>query len=147
MAESIFERVGGRDMLMAVSKKFYDKIYADPWLQQYFKHTKQSTIESQQVDFMTQALGGPKIFCGRNPTDAHLHINIHEEVFQARKKFLIEAFEEVNAPQELRDRWLKIDEAFKGAMMKKSVADCKKRWASDEILDFPNPNSSVKKVS
>jgi hemoglobin len=147
MADSVFERVGGRDVLMSVSKKFYDKIYADPWLSQYFKHTKQATIESQQVDFLTQAMGGPKIYAGRNPTDAHLHIFINEEIFQARKKFLVEALEEVNAPLELRERWLKIDEAFKSAMFKKNVSECKKRWTTDEILDFPNPNSPAKKVS
>jgi hemoglobin len=140
-----FERVGGREMLMTISKKFYDKIYSDPWLKQYFKNTKQSTIESQQVDFMTGALGGPKIYCGRTPTDAHLHINITEEVFQARKQLLIEALEEANAPQELKDRWLKVDDAFKGAMLKKNLNDCVKRWATDEILDFPNPG--VRKVS
>jgi truncated hemoglobin YjbI len=142
---SIFERAGGREMLMAVSKKFYDKIYMHPWLKEYFKDVKQGIIESQQVDFMTGALGGPKIYCGRNPTDAHLHINITEELFQVRKQLLIEAMEEVNASAELRDRWLKVDDAFKGAMIKKLPEDCVKRWATDEILDFPNP--AIKKIS
>jgi truncated hemoglobin YjbI len=142
---TIFERVGGRDMLMKVSKVFYDKIYVHPWLKNYFKNTKQSTIESQQVDFMTGALGGPKIYCGRNPTDAHVHILITEELFQLRKQLLIEALDETKAPLELKERWLKVDEAFKSAMLKKSINECVPRWNTDEILDFPNPG--VKKVS
>jgi hemoglobin len=141
---SIFDEVGGREMLMKVSKIFYDKLYKDPWLSQYFKHTKQTTIESQQVDFMTGALGGPKIYCGRNPTDAHLHILITEEVFQARKKFLIESLKEADAPQLLIERWLKIDEAFKNAMLKNNISECVKRWTTDEILDFPNPENQKK---
>lgn len=145
---SLFDEIGGRDTLMRISKKFYDKIYKHPWMSLYFKNTKQSVIESQQVDFMTGALGGPKIYAGRMPLDAHTHLFITEELFDLRQQLLKETFVEENAPQELVDRWLKIDEAFRSQIIKKSPDDCFGRWKTEEILNFPNPeDKNQRKVS
>lgn len=140
-AKSLFDQIGGKSTLQRIAKRFYDKVYADPWLKLFFKNTRQEIIESQQVDFMSGALGGPRIFSGRMPIDAHTHINITPELFAAREKLLLEALQEENAPRELIDRWLKIEHAFKAHLLKDSVADCKKRWNTDEILDFPDPAS------
>lgn len=140
--KSLYELVGGKPFLQKVSKKFYDKLFAHPWLKNYFKNTRQEVIESQQVDFMTGALGGPRVYSGRMPLDAHTHINITPELFELREKILIETLKEENAPQELIDRWIKIEVAFKRQLIKGSVNECKKRWATDEILDFENPDST-----
>lgn len=139
--KSLFEMVGGKPFLQRVSKKFYDKLFAHPWLKYYFKNTRQEVIESQQVDFMTGALGGPRIYSGRMPIDAHTHIHITPELFELREKILVETLKEENAHPELIDRWLKIESAFKRQLIKGSVSECKKRWATDEILDFENPDS------
>lgn len=139
--KSLFEQVGGKEYLQKVSKRFYDKLYAHPWLKNFFKNTRQEVIESQQVDFMTGALGGPRIYSGRMPIDAHTHINITPELFELREKILIETLQEENAPPELIDRWIKIEAAFKRQLIKGSVADCKKRWVTDELLDFENPEA------
>lgn len=136
---SLYEEVGGKPYLEKIAKRFYDKIYADPWLKLYFKNTNQETIERQQVDFMSGALGGPKIYGGRMPADAHTHINITPELFEAREKLLLEALTEEGAPSELIDRWLKIEQAFKRHLIKTSPEQCQKRWNTDEILDFENP--------
>jgi truncated hemoglobin YjbI len=139
---SLFERIGGKPYLQKISKRFYDKLYTHPWMKNFFKNTRQEVIESQQVDFMTGALGGPRVYSGRLPIDAHPHIHITPEVFELREKILIETLHEENAPQELVDRWLKIENAFKRQLIKSSVTECKKRWTTDEILDFENPEKS-----
>lgn len=140
--KSLFEQIGGKPYLQKVAKRFYDKLYAHPWLKNYFKNTRQEIIESQQVDFMTGALGGPRIYSGRMPGDAHPHINATIELFDLREKLLIEALSEEKAPPELINRWIKIEHAFKRQIIKNSPSECKKRWATDEILDFENPDKS-----
>jgi hemoglobin len=140
--QSLYERIGGKPYLQKVAKRFYDKLYAHPWLKHYFKYTRQEVIESQQVDFMTGALGGPRVYSGRMPGDAHPHINVTPELFELREKILLEALQEENAPTELIDRWVKIEHAFKRQIIKNSLADCQKRWTTDEILDFENPEGS-----
>jgi truncated hemoglobin YjbI len=148
--QNLFEQIGGKPYLQKVAKRFYDKLYAHPWLKNYFKNTRQEIIESQQVDFMTGALGGPRVYSGRMPADAHPHMMITPELFDVREQLLIETLKEESAPPELIDRWMKIEHAFKRQIIKASPDQCKKRWATDEILDFPNPNphgSGGRKVS
>lgn len=131
-----FEDLGGKIMLEKISKSFYDKVYADSWIGLYFKDVPQNVIESQQVDFMMAALGGPNQYCGKLPVEAHSHMMITEELFDVRQKYLNEAMKEVGAHPELIARWLKIDEAFRARLVKKSEADCKPRYASEPIMNF-----------
>jgi truncated hemoglobin YjbI len=139
--KSLFDQIGGKSYLQKITKRFYDKVYKHPWMKLYFKNTRQEVIESQQVDFMTGALGGPRVFSGRMPGDAHPHIMVTPEVFEVREKLLIEALVEEKASPELIDRWLKIEHAFKRQIIKASSSECKKRWTTDEILDFENPEN------
>lgn len=136
MEEDSFEKLGGRSLLKAITKTFYDKVYAHPWLGKFFHDVSQEFIESQQVDFMQQTLGGPKMFCGRSPAHAHMHINITEKLFEVRESLLLESLEENDAPEELILRWQKIDKAFKRNILKNSLQDCEKRYNTDTILDF-----------
>jgi hemoglobin len=145
MNKSSIEELGGREMLEKAMKAFYDRVYEHPWIGLYFKDISQDVIEKQQVDFMIGALGGPKsAYSGRLPVDAHKNMFITDELFQVREELLLEAFAEVKAPQELIDRWLKIDNAFKSGIVKKSIEQCEKTFVTDDILDFPNP---IKKVA
>jgi truncated hemoglobin YjbI len=138
-----FDAMGGRGMLIKVSKIFYDKIYADPWIGQYFKEVPQDRIESQQVDFMTGALGGGNVYLGRLPVPAHKHMYISNELFDLRQKYLEEAFIEAKASPELIEKWNRIDEAFRGRLVKKNLGECEKRFNTDEILYFKNPDKKA----
>ena len=138
-----FESLGGRAMLEKISKIFYDKIYEHEWIGLFFKEIKQETIESQQVDFMTGVLGGGNIYCGKLPVPAHKHMMISQELFDLRQELLKESLTEAGACQELVDKWLKIDEAFRSGIIKKNINECEKRFNTDEILDFPNPKKNV----
>ncbi len=127
------------DLVLNVNKAFYDQVYEHEWLKPVFKNIKQEIIETQQTDFIVGALGGPKRYGGRNPQDAHPHIYVDEDMWQLREDMLVKAFEKVNAPAWIRERWLKIDNAFKQAIIKKSPDECKKRYFTDEIIVVPNP--------
>ena len=140
---SLFDDVGGYDILKKVNKIFYDKIYKHPWIGQFFQSVPQEHIENQQTDLMAQAMGGPARYFGRFVIDAHTHIYITEELFQVREKLLQEAFHEAGATALLIEKWGKIDEAFKKALLKKTPTDCKPRYAREEILDFPNPEATI----
>ena len=137
--KKLIDRIGGKPYIEKVHKIFYDKIYADSWLGRFFAAINQKHIESQQTDFIVMLFGGPKSYSGRMPIDAHEHIMISEELFAARTELLRQALSEAGiAPAETED-WLRIDAAFKKVLLKKSFADCKKRFFTDEILDFSNP--------
>jgi len=135
-----YEEMGGQIKLEEISKVFYDKIYQDPWLKQYFVDVPQEHIERQQVMFMQAALGGENLYCGQTPPAAHKHMYITNELYQARKVLLDEAFVECNAGSKLIEKWLRIDDAFFNRIVKVSPQDCHLRYKSDKILNFVRPH-------
>ena len=137
--QALFESYGGRAMLEKVSKIFYDKIYSDAWLKNFFKHVPQEYIETQQVNFMQAALGGKNIFAGKTPPHAHKHIYITDDVYRAREKLLLESLKECNVSEALTKRWIEIEDAFYGRVVKTSIDECQVRHTDEGILNFPKP--------
>ena len=135
-----YQQMGGQAMLEAISTVFYDKIYEDPWLKQYFLEIPQEHIERQQVAFMQAALGGENLYCGQTPPAAHKHMYITDELYDARQVLLDEAFKECQASPQLIEKWLRIDDAFFKRIVKGSPSECEKRYKSDKILNFAKPS-------
>ena len=128
------------NLIQKVNNLFYEKIYDDSWLSRIFDGVGREHIESQQTDFIVAAFGGPKKYSGRNPKDAHPHIFIQEDMWELREKYLTEAFEELNISEEIRTKWLKIDHAFKSAILKDSISECFGRFKTEPIINIPNPH-------
>lgn len=141
--ENFFDLIGGRATLEKVHKIFYDKVYADSWIGLYFNGIDQQVIETQQSDFMSQAMGGPAIYCGKLPVPAHRHMFISEELFNLRTALLIESLNETNVSKEHQEQWLKIDQAFNKAIVKKDISECSLRFNTDEIINYPNPLKKI----
>ena len=133
----LFDRLGGRPTLDRVHKIFYEKLYAHSWIGKYFEGINRELITNQQSDFMGMLFGGPKIFSGRMPIDAHMHMMITEELFVVRHGLLREALVDSKIPEPEFSEWLAVDAAFKKILIKKNVDDCKKRFNSDEIVNHP----------
>ena len=142
-----YERVGGREGILKVAKIFYDKVYAHPWIGKYFEKIPQGHIENQQTDFMSGALNGPKVFCGRLPNDAHPHMIISDELFDLRNQLLLESLDEAGIDEDMKKFWLAIDESFRSRIVNPDRAKAKKRYFTDEILDFENPETEKKKTA
>ncbi len=140
----VYENLRDKEIIRKVNEVFYEKVYEHPWLSLYFKDVTQEFITSQQTDFITGAAGGPSKFSGRMPSNAHPHMFITEELYDLRTQLLKEAMQEVNAPIELQDFWLKLDESFKNKIVKNSLSECEKRFTTDELLIFENPDTHKK---
>lgn len=128
-----------RELIALVNKKFYDAVFKDAWLKLIFAGVEQEHIEAQQTDFMVGAFGGPKNYSGRPPDGAHPHIFIQEEMWQVRNKCLVAAFAEANFPDELAEKWLRIDNAFKARIIKKLITDCSGRWRTEAVICIADP--------
>ena len=134
---SLYEQLGGRPTIERVHKLFYDKLYAHPWLGQFFAEVPQALIEAQQTDFMAQAMGGPSMYCGKFPIPAHKHMFITEELFDTRHALLVESLREAAVPEAAAASWLTIDSAFKARLVKKSPSECEGRFKTDPIVVVP----------
>lgn len=122
-----------------ITTEFYEIAYEDEWLKDVFKIIEKKIITEQQVAFMIGALGGEKRFSGQPPGSAHPHIFIDEEMWNRREELLLKAMDRVGCPDVIRDRWLKVDLAFKRHIVMKDPSECQKRFFSDEIIIVPNP--------
>ena len=146
--ESLFIRLGGREILDKVHKIFYDKVFADAWMKQFFVGVDQQYIEKQQSDFMMGIMGGDRnAFNGRTPRFAHEHIYITSELYDYRHQMLADSLKEAGVKSELAQEWLQLDDAFRIAMIKKSPSEVKKRYLSDQVLIIDPPASIKKKAS
>ncbi len=114
-------------------------MYAHPWLKQYFLDIPQQHIEDQQIDFMQKVLGGANVYVGKTPTLTHNHMYIPGELFDIRQQLLQEAFDETDANSELAEKWLLLDEYFRRLIINKSPEECRSRFKTDPILNFPEP--------
>jgi len=139
MRRDVFSKVGGRATIEQVHRRFYDKVFAHPWLSRFFEHVTRERLESQQTDFIIAALGGPDRYSGMMPKHAHRHMFITAELFDIRHDLLRQAIEECRIHPEVAEQWLKIDAAFGRALIKRSRSDCTQRYPSEPILDFPRP--------
>ncbi len=135
----LFEKMGGRSAVEQATRAFYQLIYDDPWLKQFFDGIPRAHIESQQNDFMQTALGGPNRYSGKTPPSAHQHILITQDVYDAREAHLKAAFKECNTSALMVEQWLKVDATFHGRVVKKSKDECVMRYSTEGIRDFPKP--------
>lgn len=126
-------------LIRRVNERFYELVYEHPWLSGFFAGVEREHITAQQTAFMTGALGGPKEYRGRPPSHAHPHIFITDEVFDLRRELLVQALAETDAPAGLVQAWLRIDEAFRGSIVKGSPAECTGRWRTDTVIIVPDP--------
>ena len=80
-ATSLFARLGGAAAIAAAVDKFYDRVLADPMLQDFFRKTNLPRQKKQQKDFFTTALGGPALYKGADMKRAHARFPIQEKHF------------------------------------------------------------------
>lgn len=120
MKQTLYDTVGGLPTLQKVHKIFYDKIYAHPWLKQFFEGHSQEAIEGRQTSFMGEKMGGPK-YLGKPIKQVHENMYITQELYALRHELLSEALIEAGVAEDSRQRWLKIDDAFMRQIIKTSV--------------------------
>lgn len=136
--ETLFDAVGGLPTLKKVHKIFYDKVYAHPWLGQFFTAHDQEAIENRQTAFMALKMGGDVTYMGKEPKMAHRAMYITEELFDLRTELLRESLAEAGLPVDLIERWIKIDKAFKKHIVKNSIEDFyKTTWKYEKRVIIP----------
>ncbi len=110
--KSLFEEVGGLATLERVHRRFYDKVYAHPWLGRFFEGHDQRAIELRQTQFMAEKFGADLRYPGMELELAHRRMFIPERLLRVRQGLLREALEEEGLAEPLIQRWLRIDHAF-----------------------------------
>lgn len=121
---TLLEDVGGRDVVENVHTRFYDVMFDEPWLGRFFLAKHKEALILKQTKFMVAAFGGPNEYEGDTPAFVHMHMFVTEEQADLREKILKRAIRQEGLGEDIVERWLAVDQAFRPAIVKQSVDDC-----------------------
>ena len=89
--ETVYERIGGDEALIAVVDDLYERIMADDQLSGFFTGVNMSRLKGKQVEFFAEALGGPEPYRGGSMREVHRGRGIAPEHFNLVAGHLIDA--------------------------------------------------------
>lgn len=116
--------VNGEEGVFKVHQRFYDVIFADPWLGQFFYGKSKEALIAKQSKFMVATFGGENNYTGDTPAFVHMHMFITDEMHDYRQKILKQAILDEGFDESVAGRWLAVDDSFRESIVKKSVDEC-----------------------
>ncbi|KAL4427204.1 hypothetical protein ABPG74_013408 [Tetrahymena malaccensis] len=94
--KTVFEKIGGEAAIEAAVKIFYKKMLADPKVSSFFKDIDMTKQHTQQVSFLSFALGGPKKYVGKSMRDAHQYLRLTNAEFDITVGHLVSTLKDLN---------------------------------------------------
>jgi len=85
---SDYERIGGAPTIRLVFDRFYDLVLADDKLSGYFTGMDIARIKRHQVLLLSQVLGGPVSYDGRDLAEAHRHLEVSSAHYDRVTQYL-----------------------------------------------------------
>lgn len=120
----LLDAIGGPDVMLRVHQRFYDVIFDDPWLEQFFYGKNKPTLIRKQTEFMISCLDGQGLYEGETPAMIHMHMHITDEMFELRQQMLRDAILAEGLPAGIAERWLAVDGMFRQSVVKQHVSEC-----------------------
>jgi hemoglobin len=104
--QSLYEQLGGADAIEAVVAQFYERMLADPEIKPFFRGVQMSRQHDKQVQFFTTALGGPKVYQGKDMIAAHKGMGVGDKHFDILVKHLTDTLVGAGVARPLIDQVL-----------------------------------------
>lgn len=99
-----YDRIGGARAVSAVVDRFYELVMADPQLAPFFVDTDMSRLKRHQVLLISQVMGGPADYEGRELREAHAGRRISGNDFARVVDHLVFALRDAAVPPDVIDR-------------------------------------------
>ena len=116
---SVYEKIGGEAAVNAAVDIFYRKVLMDDRISEFFDTVDMESQHAKQKAFLTMAFGGPNSYSGKDMREAHKHMNLTEEHFNAVAENLVGTLEELKVPQEHIDEIVTIAVSVKDDVLNK----------------------------
>jgi hemoglobin len=105
---SIYEQIGGKDAVKLAVDIFYKKVLSDTRIKHFFNTVDMEKQKKHQTLFLSYAFGGIPHYDGKNMREAHKHLSLTEEHFQAVAECLQATLNDLNVPEELQNKVMAI---------------------------------------
>lgn len=103
-SRSDYERVGGGPAVAQVVDSFYRRVLADPALAPFFAGIDMARLRRHQVLLISQVLGGPAEYDGRELRAAHEPLGISDGDFDRVVAHLVTALRDAGVPDDIIGR-------------------------------------------
>ena len=90
---TLYERIGGAEVVDNLVGEFYRRVLADPKLAPFFERSSMDKLRLMQHEFFSAALGGPVQYTGMPLSEAHFGRGIRRRHFQRFVEILFETLE------------------------------------------------------
>ena len=105
---SDYAAVGGGPAVTAVVDRFYELVLGDDRLRGFFSGVDMVRLKRHQVALVSQVMGGPVVYAGRDLRTAHEGKGISREDFAAVAGHLVAALTEAGVEPAIIDRVLAV---------------------------------------
>lgn len=95
-----YDRLGGAPTIREAVDRFYVRVLADDELAPYFTDTEMAALKRHQVLLLSQVLGGPAAYDGRDLADVHRGLGITEAHYDRVVGHLVSVLVELGADDE-----------------------------------------------
>ena len=103
--DSLYERIGGTDVVEAAVDNFYDKVLADDRIKHFFENTDMKYLRAHQKLFLIYIFGGAASYIGKSIRDTHKNLvdnmGLSDKHFDAVVQNLEAALTELDVPSDL----------------------------------------------
>ena len=111
---TLYERVGGADVVHALAAAWHRRVLADPVVEHAFSHGFKDDHVARLAAYWAQSWGGPDTFTATMGDEAtvvalHSHEGVHADMDEHAERCFVEATHDVEVPDavrhELLDYW------------------------------------------
>ena len=99
--ESIYHQIGGNAVLDRAVELFYEKVLADERVRHFFDGVDMDRLRGTQKVFLSYAFGGPVMYDGAQMREAHRHLKLTNEHFEAILEHLGATLRELDVREDL----------------------------------------------
>ena len=106
--KSLYERLGGKDAIVAVVDDFVGNVAADNRINHFFAKTDIPRLKKNLVDQICQATGGPCVYTGRDMVTAHSGMGVSNADFDTLVGDLVKTLDKFKVPEKEKGELLAI---------------------------------------
>jgi hemoglobin len=82
-SSSLYDRLGGKEAIVAVVDDFRSRVAADPRINKFFAAADMNHLRAMLIEQLCQATGGPCQYSGKDMRSAHVGLNLTAAHFDA----------------------------------------------------------------
>lgn len=99
MAQSLYDRLGGKDAIVAVVDDFVARCAGDDRINAKFGRTDVPRLKTMLVDQVCEATGGPCTYAGRDMKETHAGMGVTKGEFDSLVEDLVATLDGFNVPK------------------------------------------------